>query len=199
MCPADPAPTGDTRADALSARPGAPVSPAPDAPPAAPTPAPTTSAASPGTATTAASPGTATTAASPGTATAAPDGRAADGAGPAVGGGLRVEVRARGLLVTDGPFSRRVPVALRYDAGAAPLAVRFVFPGDNAWTFPRALLEAGLRAPVRRGDVEVWPCGRAQAVVEFHSPDGTAVVQFDSSTLLRFLRRTYSVTAPVTG
>ncbi|WP_175410927.1 SsgA family sporulation/cell division regulator [Streptomyces sp. TRM64462] len=115
------------------------------------------------------------------------------------GAGRRVEVRARGLVVTDGPLSRRVPVALRYDPGAEPDGVRFVFPSGTVWSFPRTLLEAGLRAPARRGDVEVWPCGRAQTVVEFHSPEGTDVVQFDSSALTRFLRRTYdAATTPVT-
>lgn len=60
---------------------------------------------------------------------------------------------------------------------------------------PRALLEAGLLAPTGTGDVRVWPCGRVQAVVEFHSPEGVAVIQFDIAALRRFLRRTYAVTA----
>ncbi|GAA4915898.1 SsgA family sporulation/cell division regulator [Streptomyces coeruleoprunus] len=129
--------------------------------------------------------------ASLGTAEAADD---ASRAGPP-----RVEVRARGLVVTDGPLPRPIPVALRYDAGAGPDAVRFAFPGGTVRTCPRGLLERGLRAPVHGGDVDVWPCGRVQTVVEFHSPEGTAVVQFDSSALMRFLRRTYAVTTPVTG
>ncbi|WP_418957522.1 SsgA family sporulation/cell division regulator [Streptomyces tritici] len=104
-----------------------------------------------------------------------------------------VEDHAKGRIVTDAPLSRAVPVALSYDPAVDPAVVRFVFPGDVAWTFPRALLESGLRAPARRGDVGVWPCGRVQTVVEFHSPDGVAVVQFDSAALLRFLRHTYAV------
>lgn len=63
---------------------------------------------------------------------------------------------------------------------------------------PRALLEAGLQAPTGTGDVRVWPCGRVQAVVEFHSPDGVAVVQFDIAALRRFLRRTYAPAAAAT-
>ncbi|WP_262386805.1 SsgA family sporulation/cell division regulator [Streptomyces sp. TRM49041] len=109
----------------------------------------------------------------------------------------RVEVRARGLVVTDGPLSRRVRVALRYDPGSEPPAVRFVFPGGSTWTFPRTLLETGLASPTHGGDIDVWPCGRVQTVVEFHSSDGTEVVQFDSSALRRFLRRTYAATTPV--
>ena len=36
------------------------------------------------------------------------------------------------------------------------------------------------------------------AVVEFHSPEGVSVVQFDTKALMRFLRRTYlAATEPV--
>ncbi|MDN3293064.1 SsgA family sporulation/cell division regulator [Streptomyces ficellus] len=108
-----------------------------------------------------------------------------------------VVVHTKAQLVTDGPLSRPVPVALRYDApaGAEPATVRFCFPGGTEWSVPRSLLESGLRTPARGGDIGIWPCGRVQAIVEFHSSDGVAVVQFDSSALLRFLRRTYSATA----
>ncbi|MEU6862651.1 SsgA family sporulation/cell division regulator [Streptomyces sp. NPDC046876] len=109
-----------------------------------------------------------------------------------------VEERVIARVVTDDPLYRKIPVALRF-AAAEPLAVRIVFPAglspegtDNEWVFPRALLEAGLQAPSGTGDVRVWPCGRAQAVVEFHSPEGVAVIQFDSAALRRFLRRAYA-------
>ncbi|KOU36382.1 SsgA family sporulation/cell division regulator [Streptomyces sp. WM6378] len=106
-----------------------------------------------------------------------------------------VEDHARARIVTDAPLTNPVPVKLRYDPADAPGTVCFAFPGGNEWIFPRDLLESGLRAPARRGDVEVWPCGRAQTVLEFHSPDGVAVVQFDSSPLVRFLRHTYATDA----
>lgn len=87
-----------------------------------------------------------------------------------------VEERVTARVITDDPLYRKIPVALRF-APAEPLAVRIVFPAglspegtDNEWVFPRALLEAGLQAPTGTGDVRVWPCGRVQAVVEFHSP-----------------------------
>ncbi|AKL70039.1 adenylate cyclase [Streptomyces sp. Mg1] len=106
----------------------------------------------------------------------------------------------RGRVITDDPLYRAIPVALRFTP-AEPLAVRVVFPADlspegseNEWVFPRALLEAGLQAPTGTGDVRVWPCGRVQAVVEFHSPEGVAVIQFDIKALRRFLRLTYGVT-----
>lgn len=112
-----------------------------------------------------------------------------------------VEERVSARVISDDPLFRAIPVALRFTT-AEPLAVRIVFPAelspdgtDNEWVFPRALLEAGLLAPTGTGDVRVWPCGRVQAVVEFHSPDGVAVLQFDSAVLRRFLRRTYATAA----
>ncbi|MFE1791310.1 SsgA family sporulation/cell division regulator [Streptomyces sp. NPDC059525] len=112
-----------------------------------------------------------------------------------------VEERVSARVISDDPLYRAIPVALRF-APSEPLAVRIVFPAelspegtDNEWVFPRALLEAGLLAPTGTGDVRVWPCGRVQAVVEFHSPEGVAVIQFDSAVLRRFLRRTYATPA----
>ncbi|WP_411072239.1 SsgA family sporulation/cell division regulator [Streptomyces sp. cmx-4-25] len=103
-----------------------------------------------------------------------------------------VDDPAKGRIISDAPLSRPVPVALRYDPVHSPATVRFVFPGADEWSFPRALLEKGLRTPARRGDIEVWPCGRVQTVVEFHTEEGVKVVQFDTATLVRFLRHTYS-------
>ncbi|MFF4752573.1 SsgA family sporulation/cell division regulator [Streptomyces sp. NPDC002514] len=115
-----------------------------------------------------------------------------------------VEQYARAHIVTDedpraDPAS--VPVVLRYDPETDPRSVRVglpgPLPGPHDWTLPRTLLEQGLRAPVESGDVRVWPCGRVQAVVEFHSAGGVSVVQFETKALLRFLRRTYTAAAPV--
>lgn len=113
-----------------------------------------------------------------------------------------VEQYARAHIVTDTADSAEdehqvVPVFLRYDPEDDPRKVRVTLPGPHEWAFARDLLERGLRAPVSSGGVSVWPCGRVQAVVEFHSPQGVAVVQFDSKTLIRFLRRTYMAAAPV--
>ncbi|WP_324783228.1 SsgA family sporulation/cell division regulator [Streptomyces sp. H51] len=114
-----------------------------------------------------------------------------------------VEQYARAHIVTgaDAPEEERdaVPVRLRYDPEADPRAVRVGLPGTHEWTFSRSLLEQGLRAPAGSGDVRVWPCGRVQAVVEFHSDQGVSVVQFETKALLRFLRRTYLAGAPVRG
>ncbi|MET8983046.1 SsgA family sporulation/cell division regulator [Streptomyces sp. NPDC004539] len=107
-----------------------------------------------------------------------------------------VEQYARAHIVTDEDLVEEereaVPVVLRYDPDDDPRTVRVDLPGAHHWTVARTLLEQGLRAPAGTGEVRVWPCGRVQAVVEFHSAHGVSVVQFESKTLVRFLRRTYA-------
>ncbi|MEV0641075.1 SsgA family sporulation/cell division regulator [Streptomyces sp. NPDC050619] len=108
-----------------------------------------------------------------------------------------VEQYARAHIVSDADIveDEAVPVILRYDPETDPRSVRVGLPGTHdEWTFSRSLLEQGLRAPAGKGEVRVWPCGRAQAVVEFHTAEGVAVVQFETRALLRFLRRTYLAT-----
>ncbi|MGW1587062.1 SsgA family sporulation/cell division regulator [Streptomyces sp. NPDC002386] len=102
-----------------------------------------------------------------------------------------VEQYARAHIVTDEEDPGAVPVVLRYDPDSDPRAVHVDLPGTHEWTFSRDLLEQGLTAPAESGDVRVWPCGRVQAVVEFHTDGGVSVVQFESKALIRFLRRTY--------
>ncbi|MFH8800572.1 SsgA family sporulation/cell division regulator [Streptomyces sp. NPDC017936] len=114
-----------------------------------------------------------------------------------------VEQYARAHIVTDAdlPEEERaaVPVVLRYDPDEDPRTVRVGIPGTHEHSVARALLEQGLRAPAGTEGVRVWPCGRVQAVVEFHDAQGVSVVEFESRTLQRFLRRTYTVTTqPVT-
>ncbi|MDI3421808.1 SsgA family sporulation/cell division regulator [Streptomyces luteolus] len=113
-----------------------------------------------------------------------------------------VEEKARAHLVTDAPDGHRaIRVALRYDPEAPDADIRVAVPGspgDVEWDLPRALLEKGLRTPTGTGSVRVWPCGRVQAVIEFHSESGVMVLQFDCVALVRFLRRTYAVTATPT-
>ncbi|MFJ8825655.1 SsgA family sporulation/cell division regulator [Streptomyces sp. NPDC102467] len=110
-----------------------------------------------------------------------------------------VEQYARAHVVTDSPDApRSVPVVLRYDG-----RIRVTLPDSGEWIFPRELLEQGLRAPVSGGSVRIWPCGRVQAVIEFHThgpgqPNGVTVVQFDVKALIRFLRRTYTAVTPAT-
>ncbi|MDQ0795877.1 SsgA family sporulation/cell division regulator [Streptomyces sp. B1I3] len=110
-------------------------------------------------------------------------------------------IRAR--LITDGPDPRTVPVELRCDPDD-PRTVHLRLPGGVHRPIGRDLLERGLRSPVTRGDIRIWPCGRAQLIVELHSADGVAVLQFDVAPLIRFLARTQGETparppAAVTG
>lgn len=112
-----------------------------------------------------------------------------------------VEQYARVHIVTDADprleNGGAVPVVLRYDPEDDPLCVRVRLPGGvpREWAVERELLERGLRAPASGDDIRVWPCGRVQAVVEFHTPQGVSVVEFDTKALTRFLRRTYAAAA----
>ncbi|MCX5200685.1 SsgA family sporulation/cell division regulator [Streptomyces sp. NBC_00237] len=112
-----------------------------------------------------------------------------------------LEVRLRANLVTDAPVPTLLPVLLRHaPAGDRhTVSIELPVPGPGgpgearpAWAFPRALLEAGLRAPTEQGDVRIWPCGRVQVVLELHAEQGVLLLQLDSAPLVRFLRRTYA-------
>jgi hypothetical protein len=110
-----------------------------------------------------------------------------------------IEQAARARLITAESQELPVPAILRYDS-TDPLAVCVDFPPEVSldgqgvtWTFARVLLEEGLSGPVGGGDVHIWPCGRSATVVEFHSPYGLALLQFDTPDLREFLLRTYAV------
>jgi hypothetical protein len=110
-----------------------------------------------------------------------------------------LEQPARARLITAENQQLPVPATLRYGS-TDPLAVHVDFPPEVSldgqevtWTFARVLLEEGLRGPAGGGDVHIWPCGRSTTVVEFHSPYGLALLQFDTPALREFLLRTYAV------
>ncbi|MFG2648004.1 SsgA family sporulation/cell division regulator [Streptomyces sp. NPDC048436] len=115
---------------------------------------------------------------------------------------VTLEQPARARLFTPEGRERPLPVTLGYSS-ADPLAVQITFPPEASldgaevtWIFARRLLEEGLRAPAGAGDVHIWPAGRARTVLEFHAPQGLALVQFDRAVLQRFLLRTYAVVGP---
>ncbi|MFJ9820382.1 SsgA family sporulation/cell division regulator [Streptomyces sp. NPDC101151] len=115
---------------------------------------------------------------------------------------ITIEQPAHARLITAEDEEVPVSATLRYTADD-PLAVFVDFPpeatlgGDDVtWTFGRALLEQGLRAPAGHGDVQIWPYGRTRTVLELHSPCGLALLQFPTSALRRFLVNTYAVVAP---
>ncbi|MDN3026045.1 SsgA family sporulation/cell division regulator [Streptomyces sp. S.PB5] len=110
-----------------------------------------------------------------------------------------VEQPARARLITSERQDVPVFATLRY-VPADPLAVHVDFPADVSldgrpvsWAFSRELLREGMETPAGHGDIHVWPCGRALTVLEFHSPDGMALVQFDTDVMRRFLLRTCAI------
>ncbi|MFJ9154874.1 SsgA family sporulation/cell division regulator [Streptomyces sp. NPDC102270] len=105
-------------------------------------------------------------------------------------------------LITAADQELAVPATLRYTS-AEPPAVHIDFPphvtvdGEaTTWTFARTLLGEGLRGPAGLGNVRVRPAGPAHTSVEFHAPQGVAVLRFPTADLTRFLARTYTVVAP---
>jgi len=114
---------------------------------------------------------------------------------------ITLEQPVRACLITGEDQELPIAATLRY-ASTEPFAVHLDFPPEVAlagegvtWTFARGLLEEGLRGPAGSGDVHIWPCGRSRTVVEFHSPLGMALLQFDTPALNRFLLRSYAVVA----
>ncbi|WP_320785108.1 SsgA family sporulation/cell division regulator [Streptomyces sp. CRN 30] len=107
-----------------------------------------------------------------------------------------IEQPVEARLVAAAPRMPNIPASLQYDR-SDPFAVRMTFPApatlegvDVCWTFSRELLIAGLREPEGHGDVRVRPYGYDRTVLEFHAPEGTAVVHVRSGELRRFLRAT---------
>jgi hypothetical protein len=107
-----------------------------------------------------------------------------------------IEQPVEARLVAAAPRMQNIPATLHYDRGD-PFAVRMTFPApatlegvDVCWTFSRELLTAGLKAPEGHGDVRVRPYGYERTVLEFHAPEGTAVVHVRTGEIRRFLHDT---------
>ncbi|MER5375491.1 MULTISPECIES: SsgA family sporulation/cell division regulator [unclassified Streptomyces] len=99
-------------------------------------------------------------------------------------------------LVAAAPRMSSIPATLHYDR-RDPFAVRMTFPApatlegvEVCWTFARDLLTAGLHEAEGHGDVRVRPYGYDRTVLEFHAPEGTAIVHVHSSEIRRFLQAT---------
>lgn len=113
-----------------------------------------------------------------------------------------VDQSLRGRLFLDPDSYRPIGAHLRYRRDD-PLAVQLFFPaavslsgGEVSWVFGRDLLELGLREPSGDGDVHIWPCGPDRVMIEFASPQGTALIDFPSRDLRDFLRRSYTAVPP---
>ncbi|MCL7375395.1 SsgA family sporulation/cell division regulator [Streptomyces sp. 35G-GA-8] len=108
---------------------------------------------------------------------------------------LVIEQAVQARLVASAPRLETVPATLRYDR-ADPFAVRMAFPPpatlegtEVTWEFSRELLATGMTEPVGVGDVRVRPFGYGRTVLEFHAPEGTAMVHLRTAELRRFLER----------
>ncbi|MFF3466778.1 SsgA family sporulation/cell division regulator [Streptomyces sp. NPDC001984] len=107
-----------------------------------------------------------------------------------------IEQPVEARLVAAAPRMPSIPATLRYDRHD-PFAVQMSFPApatlegvEVRWTFARELLAAGLHGPEGHGDVRVRPYGYDRTVLEFHAPEGTAVVHVRTGEIRRFLKAT---------
>ncbi|MGW2619480.1 SsgA family sporulation/cell division regulator [Streptomyces sp. NPDC001500] len=105
-----------------------------------------------------------------------------------------IEQPVEARLVAAAPRMQSIPAILHYDR-QDPFAVRMTFPApatlegvEVCWTFARELLSAGLHDAQGHGDVRVRPYGYDRTVLEFHAPEGTAVVHVHSADIRRFLQ-----------
>ncbi|HEY9375397.1 SsgA family sporulation/cell division regulator [Streptomyces sp.] len=106
-----------------------------------------------------------------------------------------IEHAVEARLVASAPCMESVPATLRYDR-EDPYAVSMAFPPpatlegvEVSWAFSRELLAEGVEGPAGLGDVRVRPFGYDRTVVEFHAPEGVAVVHVHTSEVRRFLER----------
>lgn len=106
-----------------------------------------------------------------------------------------VEQTVSARIVASAPRAEPVRAVLRYETHD-PYAVRMAFPADAtlegtdlAWAFARELLATGMDRPAGDGDVRIRPYGYDRTVVEFHAPEGVAVVHVLTSEIRRFLAR----------
>jgi hypothetical protein len=107
-----------------------------------------------------------------------------------------IEQPVEARLVAAAPRMPSIPATLHYDR-RDPFAVRMTFPApatlegvEVCWTFARELLVCGMEDQAGHGDVRVRPYGYDRTVLEFHAPEGTAVVHVRSGELRGFLERT---------
>jgi sporulation and cell division protein SsgA len=110
-----------------------------------------------------------------------------------------IEQTVEARLVAAAPCMPTIPAALRYDPHD-PFAVRMSFPApatlegvEVSWTFGRELLASGVEEATGEGDVRVRPYGFDRTALEFHAPEGTAIVHVRTSELRTFLDRANAV------
>ncbi|MFD7744379.1 SsgA family sporulation/cell division regulator [Streptomyces sp. NPDC059698] len=106
-----------------------------------------------------------------------------------------IEQSVQARMVASAPRMETLPAMLSYDR-EYPFAVRMAFPApatlegtEVSWEFSRELLAAGVDDPAGEGDVRVRPFGYDRTVLEFHAPEGIAMVHVRTEELRRFLER----------
>ncbi|MFF0434129.1 SsgA family sporulation/cell division regulator [Streptomyces sp. NPDC004327] len=106
-----------------------------------------------------------------------------------------IEQSVQARLVASAPRMESVAATLRYDR-EDPYAVSIAFPPpatlegvEVSWAFARELLAEGVEGPAGVGDVRLRPYGYDRTVVEFHAPEGVAMVHVRTSELRGFLER----------
>ncbi|MFI8519735.1 SsgA family sporulation/cell division regulator [Streptomyces sp. NPDC085481] len=104
-----------------------------------------------------------------------------------------IEQAVQARLVASDPRMETVAATLRYDR-EDPFAVSMAFPPratlegvEVSWAFARELLAEGVEGPAGVGDVRLRPYGYDRTVVEFHAPEGVAMVHVRTSELRSFL------------
>ncbi|MGN5637547.1 SsgA family sporulation/cell division regulator [Streptomyces sp. AC154] len=107
-----------------------------------------------------------------------------------------IEQSVQARMVASAPRMETLPAILSYDR-TDPFAIRMAFPApatlegtEVSWEFSRELLAEGMDAPAGLGDVRIRPFGYDRTVLEFHAPEGIAMVHVRTAELRRFLRRT---------
>ncbi|WNI27968.1 SsgA family sporulation/cell division regulator [Streptomyces sp. ITFR-6] len=107
-----------------------------------------------------------------------------------------IEQSVQARMVASAPQMETLPALLSYDR-TDPFAIRMSFPApatlegtEVSWEFSRELLAEGMDAPAGLGDVRIRPFGYDRTVLEFHAPEGIAMVHVRTAELRRFLRRT---------
>lgn len=112
---------------------------------------------------------------------------------------VAVDQALSGRLVLSPNLSQGIHANLRY-LRDDPFAVHLTFPaavgleGEQVeWIFARELLDDGLYEPAGDGDIHLWPCTPDQVMIEFDSPHGMALVEFESVDLRAFLHGSYKV------
>jgi hypothetical protein len=111
-----------------------------------------------------------------------------------------VEAELELALVLPGGLAVPLPTRFCYRADD-PYAVHLYFFLEARepvhWTFARALLTAGMSAPVGSADVRVWP-GHDHTLVYLYlaSPDGAAQVEIPAVPLADWLGRIHRLVPP---